>query len=62
MAERPPRGHWVGPGSRPGLADDNSDWLRVIGPSDDRGLTDKLLCTLWVIDIQSTGKVEAWIN
>ena len=58
MADGPPRGHGVGPVSRKGLAYDSSDWLRVVGPSDDRGLIDQLLCTLWVIDFQSAGKVE----
>ena len=46
----------------PGMANDNVDWLRVLGPSMEREAGECLFCTLWVVDSQKGGFVELFID
>ena len=46
----------------PGLASDNTDWLRVVGPDPMREKSDGLYCSLWVVDKCGEEVIEKWID
>lgn len=51
-------------GGQPGELTDNSDWIRILAPASEINdvYTDRLYCTLHVVDNQANGRVDLYIE